>query len=120
MQKREVLLSVALGAACLAGSAVTGDQNATISDKDKIISKNISNNSTAASNQKAPIWPDGAKVKCSGFNSCKGKGACKGAANSCAGQNGCKGKGWIETTAKECKDKKGKIIIEDSNIKDSK
>jgi hypothetical protein len=84
VKKRTVLLTVALGAACLASNVT-------------------------------PIWPGDvkeAKVKCGGINSCKGKGACKGAANSCAGQNGCKGKGWVEATAKECKDKKGTVITE--------
>ena len=93
MKKRNVLLTVALSAACLASSSVT------------------------------PIWPSDAakdaKVKCAGINSCKGKGACQGAANSCAGQNGCKGKGWVEVTAKECKDKKGTVIA-DPMVKDKK
>ena len=53
-----------------------------------------------------------AKVKCSGINSCKGKGACHSASNGCSGQNGCKGKGWVETSAKECKAKKGTIAKE--------
>ena len=88
MKKRNVVLSVALGAAYLAGGvAVT------------------------------PIWPAEAKVKCAGINACKGKGACHGAANSCAGQNACKGKGWIEATAKECKDKKGTVIIDKTDKK---
>jgi hypothetical protein len=51
-----------------------------------------------------------AKVKCSGINSCKGKGGCAGASNSCSGQNSCKGKGWMEVSAKECKDKKGSVV----------
>jgi hypothetical protein len=50
------------------------------------------------------------KVKCSGINSCKGKGACGTATNSCSGQNSCKGKGWIEVGEKECKDKKGTVV----------
>jgi hypothetical protein len=58
-----------------------------------------------------------AKIKCSGINSCKGKGACAGASNSCSGQNGCKGKGWVETSAKECKDKKGSVVA-DKDAKD--
>ena len=53
-----------------------------------------------------------AKVKCTGINSCKGKGSCSGASNGCAGKNGCKGKGWVETTAKECKDKKGTVMAD--------
>ena len=53
-----------------------------------------------------------AKVKCSGINSCKGKGACSAASNGCAGQNGCKGKGWVEVTAKECKDGKGTVVAD--------
>ena len=90
MKKRNVLLTVALGTACLASSAVT------------------------------PIWPidvKDAKVKCAGINSCKGKGACQGASNSCAGKNACKGKGWVEATAKECKDKKGTVITDTTNKK---
>ena len=59
-----------------------------------------------------------AKVKCSGINSCKGKGSCAGASNGCAGQNGCKGKGVVETTAKECKDKKGTVVA-DKDKKDA-
>ncbi len=50
---------------------------------------------------------DGGKVHCQGVNECKGKGACKTAANECAGKNECKGKGWIEASAKECKTKGG-------------
>lgn len=53
-----------------------------------------------------------AKVKCSGINSCKGKGACSTATNDCAGLNACKGKGWIETTAKDCKTKKGTVVAD--------
>jgi hypothetical protein len=53
-----------------------------------------------------------AKVKCSGINSCKGKGSCSGASNGCAGKNGCKGKGWVEASEKECKDKKGSVVTE--------
>lgn len=60
-----------------------------------------------------------AKVKCSGINSCKGKGSCSGATNGCAGKNGCKGKGWVEATAKECKDKKGTVVA-DKDAKDAK
>ncbi len=33
------------------------------------------------------------KVHCQGVNACKGKSACKTAANDCAGMNACKGKG---------------------------
>lgn len=53
-----------------------------------------------------------AKVKCSGINSCKGKGECKSAMSSCKGMNDCKGKGWVETSAKECKAKKGTVVSE--------
>lgn len=52
----------------------------------------------------------GAKVKCEGINSCKGKGACKSADHGCAGQNGCAGKGWVETTKEECAAKNGKVV----------
>jgi hypothetical protein len=61
-----------------------------------------------------------AKVKCSGVNSCKGKGSCHSAANGCAGKNGCKGKGWVEATAKECKDQKGTVVADDKDAKDTK
>ena len=46
---------------------------------------------------------DAGKVKCSGINDCKGKGACKSATSSCKGMNDCKGKGWVESSAKECR-----------------
>jgi hypothetical protein len=52
------------------------------------------------------------KVKCSGINACKGKGACSSATNGCSGQNSCKGKGWVEASAKECKDKKGAVVAD--------
>jgi len=57
------------------------------------------------------------KVKCSGINACKGKGACTTASNGCAGQNSCKGRGWIEATAKECKDKKGTVVADKKDDK---
>jgi hypothetical protein len=54
---------------------------------------------------------EGAKVKCMGGNSCKGKGACATADHSCAGQNSCKGKGWIETnTEADCTAAGGKVV----------
>lgn len=53
--------------------------------------------------------PQAAKVKCSGINECKGKGACSGATNGCAGKNECKGKGWVETTPADCTTKGGKV-----------
>jgi len=52
---------------------------------------------------------DTGKVKCSGINDCKGKGACKSATSSCKGMNDCKGKGWVEASDKECKAKKGTV-----------
>lgn len=54
----------------------------------------------------------GDKVKCSGINECKGKGACggPGAGHGCAGKNACKGKGWVETTEADCTAKKGKVV----------
>jgi hypothetical protein len=58
-----------------------------------------------------------AKVKCSGINSCKGKGSCAGASNGCSGKNGCKGKGWVEASAKECKDKKGTVVTDAKDTK---
>ena len=50
------------------------------------------------------------KVKCTGINECKGKGACAGAGGSCAGQNACKGKGMVVVPKAECEQKHGKII----------
>ena len=47
------------------------------------------------------------KVHCMGVNACKGKGACKTAANDCAGMNACKGKGFVAMTAAECKEAGG-------------
>ena len=58
-----------------------------------------------------------AKVKCSGINSCKGKGGCAGASNSCSGQNGCKGKGWNEMSEKDCKAKGGTAVDEKAEKK---
>lgn len=51
-----------------------------------------------------------ADVKCSGINSCKGKGACATATHACAGQNSCKGKGWIKASKSECAAQGGKVI----------
>jgi len=48
-----------------------------------------------------------AKVHCQGVNACKGKSACKTAANDCAGMNACKGKGWVSMTADECEEAGG-------------
>ena len=39
---------------------------------------------------------------CNGANACKGKSACKTAANACKGQNACKGKGFLEMTKADC------------------
>jgi hypothetical protein len=50
-----------------------------------------------------------AKVKCTGGNECKGKGACGTAEHSCAGENSCKGKGWVMTSEADCKAKGGKV-----------
>jgi hypothetical protein len=55
---------------------------------------------------------DTGKVKCTGINDCKGKGACKSSASSCKGMNECKGKGMVETTAKECSAKKGTVVTD--------
>jgi hypothetical protein len=50
-------------------------------------------------------------VKCTGINSCGGKGACKSADNACSGKNSCKGKGWTATASeKECTDQGGKVV----------
>jgi hypothetical protein len=44
-----------------------------------------------------------AGVKCEHSSACKGKGACKTAANSCKGQNACKGEGMtMQKSAHEC------------------
>jgi uncharacterized membrane protein len=52
-------------------------------------------------------------VKCSGINSCTGKGSCKGASNSCAGKNSCKGTGWnMAPTEKDCTAKGGKVVVD--------
>jgi hypothetical protein len=51
-----------------------------------------------------------AKVKCSGINSCKGKGACGTAKHDCAGKNACKGQGWMQTSQSECDAKGGKVV----------
>lgn len=51
-----------------------------------------------------------ADVKCSGINSCKGKGACASATHSCAGHNSCKGKGWIKASKADCEAKGGKVV----------
>lgn len=48
-------------------------------------------------------------VMCEGVNGCKGKGACKTAANACKGQNACKGKGVMMMNAKDCAAKGGKV-----------
>ena len=55
----------------------------------------------------------GAKVKCMGVNSCKGKGACATAKNDCKGKNGCKGQGMTRmSSAKDCTDKGGTVMAE--------
>lgn len=51
-----------------------------------------------------------AEVKCSGINSCKGKGACASATHGCAGQNSCKGKGWVKASKADCDTKGGKVV----------
>ncbi len=51
-----------------------------------------------------------AEVKCSGINSCKGKGACGAATHSCAGQNSCKGKGWVKVSKADCDAKGGTVV----------
>ncbi len=52
----------------------------------------------------------GAKVQCTGVNACKGKGACKTAANACKGKNDCKGKGVQMLSAKKCAKLKGTVV----------
>ena len=39
---------------------------------------------------------------CVGANACKGKSACKTAANDCAGKNACKGQGFLAMIKAEC------------------
>ena len=59
----------------------------------------------------------GASVKCSGINSCKGKGECAAAdgSHACAGKNECKGKGWSKVKSeKECTDKGGTVVKDQS------
>jgi hypothetical protein len=51
------------------------------------------------------------EVMCSGVNSCKGHGACKGGGHSCAGKNGCKGQGLTKTTQDDCTAKGGKVAV---------
>lgn len=52
------------------------------------------------------------QVKCSGINSCNGKGECGAAdgSNDCAGKNSCKGKGWVHASADECSSKGGSVV----------
>ncbi len=50
----------------------------------------------------------GAKIKCEGVNSCKGKSDCKTAHNSCQGKNNCKGMGFLTMTQAECDAAKAK------------
>lgn len=51
------------------------------------------------------------KVKCSGINACKGKGACKSAKNACKGQNACKGEGlMLKATDEECTKAGGTVV----------
>jgi hypothetical protein len=59
--------------------------------------------------------PEAKTVKCSGINSCAGKGECSAAdgSHACSGKNSCKGKGWVKVSSeKECKDKKGTVVTE--------
>jgi hypothetical protein len=49
----------------------------------------------------------GAQVKCTGINACKGQSACKTASSACKGQNACKGKGYVMASAADCKSKGG-------------
>jgi uncharacterized membrane protein len=66
-----------------------------------------------AGDAKPPAKAAAKGVKCAGINSCKGKGACKGADNDCKGKNGCKGKGWtMSKSEKACTDKKGTVVAE--------
>lgn len=51
-------------------------------------------------------------VKCTGINSCSGKGECGAADGShdCAGKNSCEGKGWVKVSAEECEEKGGEVL----------
>lgn len=112
MKKRKVLLSVALGTVCIAGSAAAANYQQMVVRPNN--TKIMPNRSVAPS---SPVWPDNTPVKCSGINSCKGMGSCKGASNSCAGKNPCKGQGWVSITAAECNNKGGKILASTSGGK---
>jgi len=50
----------------------------------------------------AAIAAEEGQGHCVGANACKGKSACKTAANECKGQNACKGKGFLAMTKEEC------------------
>jgi uncharacterized membrane protein len=67
-------------------------------------------NAGLAADEGKVIKNESEEVKCSGINSCKGKGSCAGAGHECAGKNGCKGQGWVKTaSARACTDKGGKV-----------
>ncbi len=51
---------------------------------------------------------EGAKIKCTGVNSCKGQSSCKSAKNSCKAMNSCKGQGFLEMTKAQCDAAKAK------------
>ena len=56
---------------------------------------------------------EGEKVKCSGINSCAGKGQCGAADGShdCSGKNSCHGKGWVYSdSATACTEGGGTVV----------
>ena len=56
----------------------------------------------------------GEKVKCSGINSCAGKGQCHAADGShdCSGKNSCHGKGWVHADSADACTEKGGTVLE--------
>lgn len=114
MRKRKAMLSVALGTVCLASSATAASNLQLNQQLPTRLDSKLMLKSTADTTQ-TPVWPDDAKVRCSGINPCKGQGSCAGATNSCAGKNPCKGFGLTETTAAICRDKGGKIVSSSSS-----
>jgi uncharacterized membrane protein len=85
MRKNSTGVALATAAAMLFGTALTST-------------------ASAADETKA----EGAKIHCTGVNSCKGQSACKSANNACKGQNSCKGKGFLEMTKADCDAAKAK------------
>lgn len=85
MRKNSTGVALATAAAMLFGTALTSTASAADAPK-----------------------AEGAKIHCTGVNSCKGQSACKSANNACKGQNSCKGKGFVEMTKADCDAAKAK------------